>query len=243
MRSDEFAYDGTIEGYLTVVGYCITNKIMPTKIVREHDAGIDIDFHEYVRPRPDYRVADAVYRLIGRRSSPEVQQMVNDIFLTSIPEMEIELFILICKAIKYGAVIAEDYEDPFIRRMQFAIRDLYREAQSTLNQLRMNKKGDLSYAMINPRNNVLPIITPGISKDPELDDILIYDKRHRLVFIRIRDREATVDTNRIPYKELRSNEDVYNSLWPYFADSDNFSINIGKKAKADSLTRLWYIAG
>ena len=69
-----------------------------------------------------------------------------------------------CKAIKYGAVIAEDYKDELMRRIQFAIRDLYREAQSIYNSINSVKIDNVTFSVINPRNNVLPVIVNSLLK-------------------------------------------------------------------------------
>ena len=236
-----FVYDGTIEGFLTVVAYCISNKIMPLHILNR--TGLNDIPAGYVNIRSNFDLADKTYRMIGRRSSPEVQQLIGDFFLTCVPEMEKDLFILVCKAIKYGAIIAEDYSDDLMRRVQFSIRDLYREAQSALNDIGMLRNRELSYAMIDPRNNVLPLISSKILKDPDYDDILIYDKRHMLVLVRIRDRDAIVDTRRISHTVLRTSDELYTKLWPYFHEEAGVTSYTRSGKGADSLTRLWYIAG
>ena len=81
----DFSYDGTIEGYLSVVSYCIENKTMPRKITAEtfeRDDGLS------VRIRSDYNAADRLYKLVGRRASAEVQQMICDLFLTCVTDMD-----------------------------------------------------------------------------------------------------------------------------------------------------------
>ena len=242
MRSAEFLYDGTIEGYLTVIGNCISEKMMPLHIHNEQSRKMT-GGGEALRVKTDTKIADNIYRLIGRRSSPEVQQMVNDIFLTSVPDMEMDLFVMICKAIKHGAVIAEDYQDEFMKRMQFAIRDLYREAQTIQDQMSIFERDKLAYAMINPRNKVLPILENRIRKDMRYDDMIIYDKRHRMAYVRFRDESAVIDISRLyGCCDIDSAEDVYYRLWPYFTGRGGIPSDRNIQ-NADALTKLWYVAG
>lgn len=239
----KYSYDGTIEGFMCVLNHCIKQRTMPASIRPELVICGRPESDSFIRIESDYRIANKMYKIIGRHSSPEVQQMVNDLFLTCIPNMEMDLFILSCKAIKYGAVIAEDYSDEFIRRVQFSIRDLYREAASIHSNLNTVDIDGVSFSVINPRNNVLPILRRPILNDPSYDDILIYDKRHKIALLRMNDTDMVLDTAHIPYSDLHSVNELYKMMWPYFSsDRSRLSINTYKE-KADSLSKLWYIAG
>lgn len=239
MDVHDFIYDGTIEGYLTVVSFCIDHKTMPRKIVPEIAAYGDT---QSMRIRSDYDAADRLYKLVGRRSSAEVQQMMSDLFLTCVTDMEMDLFIMICKAIKYGAVIAEDYTDELMRRIQFSIRDLYREAASVMTNMNVVNMDNVTFAVINPRNKVLPIIYRNILNNVAYDDVLIYDKRHRMALLRMGETHMILDTGRLTGTELKSVNDLYGKMWPYFMNDMTSLGRQIKKEKADSLSKLWYIA-
>ena len=240
--TDRFMYDGTIEGFLTVVRYCIDQKVMPRQIKPEAVVGKTSEYERYKFIRSDYAAADRLYKLIGRRSSAEVQQMVSDLFLTCIPDMEMDLFLMVCKAIKYGAVIAEDYQDEHMRRVQFAIRDLYREAASVLHGMNISRIDSVAFSVINPRNMVLPIIYKSILRDERYDDVLVYDKRHRMVLIRIDETDVILDMTRVRNAEFGSADDLYKNLWPYFRSEHGALTRQVHKEKADELSKLWYIA-
>lgn len=237
-----FCYDGTLEGFLSVMNYAIESKTMPTHICSEYLISGTINENKYIKISTDYKSADRLYRLIGRHSSPEVQQMLNDCFLTCLPDMEMDLFIMVCKAIKYGAVIAEDYSDTLMRRIQFAIRDLYREAQSTFNAINSVKIDNVTFSIINPRNNVLPVIGSSILKKEEYDDLLIYDKRHGIALLRIGDNATVLDLKRILISEINSVSDLRNKVWKYFTTTGNVPNRDVRSMRAESLSRLWYIA-
>ncbi len=239
---DRFMYDGTIEGFLTVVKYCIDQKVMPRQIKPEAVVGRTAEYEQYKFIRSDYAVADKLYKFVGRRSSAEVQQMISDLFLTCIPNMEMDLFIMICKAIKYGAVIAEDYQDELMRRIQFSIRDMYREAASVLHGMNISRIDNVAFAVINPRNTVLPVIFKSILRDETYDDVLVYDKRHRMVLIRIDETDVILDLTRVRNAEFGSIDELYKNLWPYFRSEHGAVTRQVHKEKADELSKLWYIA-
>ena len=239
---DRFMYDGTIEGFLTVVKYCIDQKVMPRQIKPEAVIGRTAEYDQYQFIRSDYAVADKLYKFVGRRSSAEVQQMISDLFLTCIPNMEMDLFIMICKAIKYGAVIAEDYQDELMRRIQFSIRDLYREAAFVLRGMNISRIDNVAFSVINPRNMVLPVIFKSILRDETYDDVLVYDRRHRMVLIRIDEKDVILDLTRVRNADFGSVDDLYKNLWPYFRSEHGAVSRQLHKEKADELSKLWYIA-
>lgn len=241
MKNGGFIYDGTIEGYLSVVGRCISDRVMPVRIVPEYRVNRDVDT-DLTYVYSDYGLADRIYKMIGRKSSPEVQQMVCDLFLTCLPDMEIDLFIFICKAIKYGARIADNFDDDLMKRVQFAIRDLYREAQSSTMNLSLRRKGDVFCSTIEPRNNILPVIRNKITSDPRYDDLIVFDRRHRLVLLRIGENMSLMDIKKLPDNGNGGFDDTFGRMWLYFSDPANIPPrDIGGRG-ADSLTRFWHIA-
>lgn len=238
----KFSYDGTFEGFLSVVDYCIANKTMPSHIRTVYRVQETLSTNEYMRIPTNYSLADRIYRITGRHSSPEVQQMMSDCFLTCLTDMEMDLFMMICKAIKYGAVIAEDYKDELMQRIQFAIRDLYREAHSVISNMSVTRIDEVTFSMINPRNNVLPIIQRAILNNPEYDDFIVYDKRHNIALIRIGENYSIIDVKRIMSGEITTIDDLRLRIWTYFKETTNMPSRDVRTRRAESLTCLWYIA-
>lgn len=252
----EFFYDGTIEGLLCVIIRCINMRIMPSAINVRHN---HFDSGEYIKS--DYVLADKMYRYIGAQSSVEIQQMIMDCFLTCLPDKEKAIYLMIYKALKFGAVIAERYDDELMRRIQLAIRDLYREGQYQLSNISMSRQDDVSVGIINPRNCVLPIIKEGIRSRLSTDKCLILDKRHNLAFVYSGRRNEMVDVSMmdISGREGLCSSYLYSAMWPYF-EEHYFSCGEGQSKSAlgritgmknsyitapdnaDSLVRLWYRA-
>ena len=97
-------------------------------------------------------------------ASVDVQQMISDCFLTSLPNKERDIFLLICKALKSGASVAEDYQDEVVKRIHTAVTDLYREVQSYFSEITYTPVNNVSISVINPRNCILPVLGNSILK-------------------------------------------------------------------------------
>lgn len=211
-----FSYDGTLEGFLCTALAILRVKTMPEEICPEYRADVEAG---YVPVRTSASEAEYMYSLIGRRGSAEVQQMVSDLFLTDTPDMEKLLFEMIYLALRDGGKIAEDYSSDVMRRAHEAIRDLYREAQSVLVDIEFFRGEEASCAVIDPHNSVLPIIRKALLKRDDLDDLIVFDKRHCLMLGRKGDHNMLSDIRQISLKMPDNAAGAYDILWPAVKDA------------------------
>ncbi len=249
----DFTYDGTFEGLLSVYIKCIAMKVRPLDI-RPDFMVSGKPFEEkclYVRTNPG--LADRFYRYMGQCASARVQQMMIDCFLTSLPRMELDLYEFVSRAIRFGGSVADDYGDETMRRIQMAVRDLYRESQTVVQSVDLYKQGDgVSVTSLNPRNRVLPLIRHKILNDPLYDDLLIYDKRHCLLLMRHGSEDDIIDIRRLPIPVIQNPREVYEAFWPYVTGEREVTCRVRGDTThkgslpygrgADSLEPLWHIA-
>ena len=223
-----FSYDGTLEGFLCTALAILRVKTMPEEICPEYRTDIAT---EYVPVRTSAAEAEYMYSLIGRRGSAEVQQMVSDLFLTDTPDMEKFLFEMIYLALRDGGKVAEDYSSDVMRRAHEAIRDLYREAQAVLVNIEFFRGEEASCAVIDPRNSVLPVIRKALLKRDDIDDLIVFDKRHYLMLGRTGDRDILSDIRRISLQLPDTGSEAYELLWPAVKEA-KFEIRFAGGANA-----------
>ena len=223
-----FSYDGTLEGFLCTALAILRVKTMPEEICPEYRVDA---MTEYMTVRTSASEAEYMYSLIGRRGSAEVQQMVSDPFLTDTPDMEKLLFEMIYLALRDGGKIAEDYSSDVMRRAHEAIRDLYREAQSVLVNIEFFRGEEASCAVIDPRNSVLPVIRKALLKREDLDDLIVFDKRHCLMMARRGNSDMLSDIRRISVQMPDTGSEAYELLWPAVREA-KFEIRFAGGANA-----------
>jgi hypothetical protein len=188
----------------------------------------------------NFKDAQYLYSMISARSSAEVQQMTTDYFLTDSNGLEINLYKMIFCSLKYGARVAEDYSSELMNGIQMAIRDLYREAQSLLPELDFYLGEEAACAVINPRNSVLPLIRPSVLKRRDIDDLVIYDKRHHLLLERYLEQNMLLDISAFPMPEFKDPAEAYSYLWPFVRDR-RFDVRAvsGQKKSGSAIEPLW----
>lgn len=242
-----FSYDGTLEGFLCTVLRILRAKTIPDEIFPEYRDGSSCSGAERVRTDP--AEAEYMYSLIGRRGSAEVQQMVTDFFLTSTPDMEKTLFGMIYLALRDGGQIAEDYSSDVMSRVHMAIRDLYREAQSVLTCIEFFRGEEASCAVIDPHNSVLPLIRKPLLKRDDIDDVVVFDKRHSLMLGRKGDRDILADIRSISVMMPASGSEAYDVLWPAVKDgkidirfAGDSAASVSCPGRRRNLEPLWSMA-
>ena len=232
-----YTYDGTFEGYLCAVLAALRSGRVPAAITdRRRASGTDDAFNIIT----NLKDAQYLYSTISARSSAEVQQMASDYFLTDSRDLEINLYKMIFCSLKYGARVAEDYSSELMNGIQMAIRDLYREAQSLLPELDFYLGEEAACAVINPRNSVLPLIRPSVLKRRDIDDLVIYDKRHHLLLERYLEQNMLLDISAFPMPEFKDPAEAYSYLWPFVRDR-RFDVRAvsGQKKSGSAIEPLW----
>ncbi len=232
-----YTYDGTFEGCLCAVLAALRSGKVPAAITDSRLPGCSGDD---VNVTTNYKDAQYLYNMISVKSSAEVQQMASDFFLTDSRGLEIDLYKMIFCSLKYGARVAEDYRSDTMKRIQMAIRDLYREAQSVLKDLDLYMGEEASCSMINPRNSVLPIIKKPVLNRRDIDGLLIYDRRHQLLLERYSGQDMLLDISDFPLPEFRDPPEVYSYLWPFIRER-RFEVRVipGQNKSGPLIEPLW----
>ena len=99
---------------------------------------------------------------------------------------------------------------------------------------------EASCAMIDPVNSVLPIIRNPVLKRRDLDNLIIYDKRHHLLLERYKEQNMLLDISAFPVPEFKVSPEVYDYLWPFVRER-RFDVRIipGQKKSGSTIEPLW----
>lgn len=239
---NDYIYDGTFEGFLCLALRCFRVRSLPHNVIVDYRVGEHIFIEGYQQINTDFDLADRFYVYIGKYTSPDVQILLSECFLTDMQGKECTMISFIHSALKHGAKIVNDYSVDAVRRVQFAVRELYRETHkfAEKGQIMFKKYNNIDIGLINPHNCIIPIIKGNILKRIELDDMMLYDQRHGILLSRLGETDLVYDVNRV---DVNWKNDLYETLgyriipditaWSYCREPES-----GKE-----LHRFWYIAG
>ena len=241
-NGNKYTYDGTFEGYLCAVLAALRSGRVPAAITdrRVLDSVDEGVFTDTINIQTSLKDAQYLYSMISSKSSAEVQQMTADYFLTDSTGREINLYKMIFCSLKYGARVADDYSSELMNGIQMAIRDLYREAQSALKELDFYLGEEAASCVINPANSILPIIRKPVLNRRDIDDLIVYDKRHHLLLERYSGQNMLLDISEFPTPEFKNPKEAYDCLWPFVRDR-RFDVRVipGQKKSGSTIEPLW----
>lgn len=212
-----WCYDGTFEGFLSLVSESYTQKTVPDLITSDVSSASLLD--ERIWIETDEAVARRVATSLNERFSKEALQRLRYAFLCddSAPERDLLLYI------RLGFKSPEFLED-FAHPIVYAVHGYERRLLSTLHKmnayLRFEELEDKTlYARIAPPRNVLPLMGGHFRKRLRGENFIIYDTARSIALLH---RESNIEMMRVSSIEsLRFSEEEasFQNLWKTFFNS------------------------
>ena len=170
-----YLYDGTYDGLLTCVFESYRRRELPAAILPE-DA-----------PRPlcmtlpvptDPLLAARVTKGLSEKAGARAEAMVRFAFLTILPDKELRILTYIRKAMKTGPRIRRMIADDAVYPLYRAVAHMREEAHLFTGFLRFSEADGILYAVINPKNQILPLIADHFADRFPRETFLIFDETH-----------------------------------------------------------------
>lgn len=210
-----YRYDGSFPGFLCCVAECFQDKRLPQGIQRLDEPQETLFPIKAIDTVPE--LADRVERSIPQRISPEAYHMVRSAFLTCMDEKELKITRFLLLGYKYGAKVTKLSANEDVHAMNKALLYLKNEAHYHVEFLRFSDLGEFLAAEITPNNNVLPIIAPHFCDRFSGENLMIYDKTHKLGFLyRNSGHREFFQADSIELPPPDEEEEKYRALWKHF---------------------------
>ena len=215
-----YRYDGSLDGFLCCVYAAMTKREHPMMIVRadEMQSLLFPDFIVETDSGKATRVADSIRAKI----SEDMLDFVYQVLLTALPGKETILLSLIRHAFKVGAGLLNDLTDPDVNKLSRAVTHLCREAHLYRGFVRFQQNENALVAIIEPKNQVLPLLLNHFTDRFSTENFLIYDKTHRQALIHSADSlNAPARVCIVPLEDLTAPqpdecESNFRALWRMF---------------------------
>ncbi|MBQ3008444.1 MAG: TIGR03915 family putative DNA repair protein [Oscillospiraceae bacterium] len=233
-----YIYDGSFEGFLCCVYNFYYNRLKPVNIVSQAD--YSPSFYENVMIDTDYeqvyKVRFAIEEKIGRQNF----EFLNDCFLSCLENKEMHMLGFIVKGFKMGYKVREMLSDNDVMALFKAHRSLQREVQLYLGLIRFYKAGDIYVSKIEPKNQILPLITWHFINRFANQRFMIYDAANgqALIYANGNHRIVYVDDIRMP--QMDTDEKQLQRLWKNFYDTIAIKERYNPKCRMNFMPkRVW----
>ena len=211
-----YLYDGTFDGFLTIVFDCYLNKTLPQKIYSQ-DIYISnfLDKNEIIET--DHQKAQRVFNGIEKNICQEALYNAYNAFLSNEQEKEIYILKYLCNGFDIGPEINNMITISYVFKTISMRKRVSSECHKLKGLLRFQEIGEnLCYASIHPDNNIIePLGQHFIRRLPSMN-FVIHDKTRELCFIYNGKEYRIINSHGIKIPKVSYKEQKYQELWKMF---------------------------
>ncbi|MCL6459636.1 MAG: TIGR03915 family putative DNA repair protein [Gorillibacterium sp.] len=212
-----YRYDGSFEGLLCCVFESYAHKEMPIDILTEET--IETILFETKWIVTNEGKAERVFKGIAEKISKEAQQLVRHGFLTIHPQKELLILQFIQLGFKYGKSVMDRLTDDTVDALLKAVRGLTSESHKLLGFVRFSVYDQVMAAVIEPKNEVLPLLEPHFCDRYPDETFLIYDQTHGRALVHRPGQSVIIPLDELTLPETDNIELTYRRLWKQFYDT------------------------
>ena len=212
-----YAYDGSFEGLMCCVFESYEQKEIPSDI---QPAGLQQSQQSlFVTEKwieTDKLKADRVFNSIPTKISTQAQELVQLGFLTCAPHKELLIYRFLRLGFRHGSKVMAMLTDDIVNSLQKAVRHLTSESHKFKSFVRFSVYGEVLVAVIEPKNFVLPLLSPHFCDRFHNEAFMIYDKTHSMALIYRSSKAELIFVDQLTLPEVEGTEVEYRRLWKQF---------------------------
>ncbi|MGV8982591.1 TIGR03915 family putative DNA repair protein [Clostridium sp.] len=212
-----YIYDGSFDGFLSVIHACYYNKI-PDGIDSESRYNFNL-LYEDVIIETDMVKSNKVYMAILGKISEDALIHVYQAFLSEAQGIELKLFKYIKIGFKIGSKVNDLLTDESVNEVQKCSRKVGFEAHRFLGLVRFQEFNNILYAAIEPTYNILELIGNHFKARLTNEKWVIHDVKRKIGIVYENNEWILRD---LLFEKLESNEEqelFYQNLWKAFHKS------------------------
>lgn len=239
-----FKCEDSIDGIFTAIyqawssGYGHANVKIEEQSNNNYYFNIQL-FSDYISVNTDIDLAIKVSRSIKKNISIEAYEMVCRVALSNYQGKGDLIYRFLIIGFHVGENIIENLSNDVVNSIHKINRYVNGEAHHCLGFIRFfeQDKGVLS-SIINPKNNILTLITPHFADRLSMEKFVIYDKGRNACSLYIPYKSwMIVDTPKMDLFYNKKTEDIdeYEELWKIFFDSIAIKERINPKLQRNNL--------
>ena len=236
-----YVYDGSFEGFLTVVFEIYASKRTPMRIVREKfwQQGI---FETPIHIINSLEKYERVWNGIVKRSNKNFTRTVYLAFLSELPDIEMTIYHYLEKL--FSGACCKNLLDEHAFELYQVSRKVSHEVHRFTGFVRFQETSEgLLFAAIEPDHDILSLIAPHFARRFGNQTWVIYDsRRDKGIFykkpemheITLSDKQFDSITGDLLQTAKAEYEDLYRSLWKAYYKA----INIPERKNTRLMLRL-----
>jgi probable DNA metabolism protein len=161
-------------------------------------------------------------------------------FLTCHPRKDILILEFLRIGYRVGLTVMRMLTDETVHELNAAVLHLNHEAHLYTGFVRFSEYNGALAAVIEPKNNVLPLIAPHfVERFPE-EQFLIYDKTHGLALVYANRSWAITSVQELSLPAPSEEERAYRALWRMFYNSIEIKERLNPRCRAGHMPKRYW---
>lgn len=211
-----YLYDGTLDGFLTIVFNCYETKTLPQRIFdKNYYSPNFLDNILYIHT--DSNKAKRVFTGIEKNISYQTLYNTYYAFLSNELQKEMLLLKYLCDGFEIGPKINNRLTISYVFKIMNMKKRSFGECHRLKGLLRFQEVGkNLYYASLHPDNNIIePLGHHFISRLPA-QNFIIHDKIRNICFLYNGKEYQIVEATNLTIPDISKEEQKYQELWKLF---------------------------
>ncbi|MBR2327365.1 MAG: TIGR03915 family putative DNA repair protein [Clostridia bacterium] len=237
-RNVALVYDGSFYGLLSAAWYALENKITPAEITAKR---LLLPIFEEKEIETDEKKAMRLLHGIENRIFKGVSKKVFALWLSDRENKEELLLDYLRFGLSHGQKTARLLTEPAVCETEKTFRAVYNEAHRLKGFLRFSEFDGFLAAITEPSCNALPLIIGHFARRFPEENLLIYDKKHKLAALSQRGEISLFDADEFFFPKRSLEEKHYRILWREFYNTVAIKERLNEKCRKTHLpVRFWH---
>lgn len=212
-------FDGTFDGFLSVVYYTVKNRIRPVCICKDDSVQTLIEC-EIVFVKTDLSKSEQVRNTVMDIMGYEGFKRAYYVFLNSHEDSLMTSYTYLLYGLKYGKKTYHYMSVPDINRAYELERQVVSEVSRMKGFLRFGvMEGGVEYAPMEPENDILSLLMPHFADRLKNIPFVIHDLLRQKAGVYAKGSWFITDAEELAPPKISDDEKTYRALWKKFYDT------------------------
>ena len=209
-----YRYDGSGDGMLTCIFEAFARRESPAAILSPDELQGSLFETRMIATDPEK--ANRVLAGLRKTAGDEAADLVQLTHLTCLPERELHALSFTRFVMKTGRSACSMLADHRVNTLNKAVRFLQIEAHHLCGFVRFTETGGTLASVIEPKNDVLPLLAGHFSDRYPEERFIIYDRGRRRALMHIPDETRIVPLDELKIPAVSERELDIQRLWRRF---------------------------
>lgn len=210
-----YRYDGSWAGFLCCVFAAVYDRELPFAVLTFEQPLLTLFEEKTIETDPEKarRVELSFPKKLGSEAKPTLMKA----FLCDDPDRDVKLLRMLLMAYSVGPAAFKMLGHPDVAPVLDMAKSSVCEAHQYKGFLRFSDYGDFLGAVIEPKNQVLPLLQNHFCQRYPEESFIIYDKTHRGALLYQQHRAQYVRLEQAPqFPQVSEEERAFQQLWKTF---------------------------